>query len=371
MKKGFYTLLLFVLCAGFGCRTTEDSLTKENIGKKPENPKPAPDDPATSRPWINYYGIMGQDELFNLSDEELKSALYTVLDSIHCKDPSGEEPDEFLPGPVQDDGAYLYLKWFDEAKLKCQKDHPGTEAQFHRALGYGTRDQVNPRDHPELRNARFYMYQEPAMGHVMEDQNGKFIIDVYGEERYGPEAGVGDKTGKNPDGNKLNCEHTWPKSRFAMKNKGGAGYSERESDLHHLYPTSNPLNGWRSSYYFAEVIGGQTRGGPNNDKVALGPPNLQPSPEITLAPQRDEQWSQAFFQPPPAHRGNVARSLFYFSVRYQLPIEPVEEFYLRKWHREDPIDAKERLRNDTVMNLQRTRNPFIDFPELVDQISDF
>ena len=36
---------------------------------------------------------------------------------------------------------------------------------------------------------------------------------------------------------------------------------------------------------------------------------------------------------------------------------------LLQWHAEDPVDAKEQLRNEAVYSYQGNRNPFIDHPE--------
>jgi endonuclease I len=78
-----------------------------------------------------------------------------------------------------------------------------------------------------------------------------------------------------------------------------------------------------------------------------------------------------FFEPPASHRGNVARSLFYFSIRYKMNIDPIQEKFLRLWDAEDPVDAEEIERNNQVFEIQKNRNPFIDFAELADKIADF
>ena len=39
-----------------------------------------------------------------------------------------------------------------------------------------------------------------------------------------------------------------------------------------------------------------------------------------------------------------------------------------EWNRQDPPDAAERRRNDMVEAFQGNRNPYIDNPELADQV---
>ena len=80
---------------------------------------------------------------------------------------------------------------------------------------------------------------------------------------------------------------------------------------------------------------------------------------------------QKVFQPPRSHRGNVARAMFYFSVRYKIAIDPIQEHYLREWHNADPVDSKELLRNDRIREIQGNSNPFIEYPSLVGKIQDF
>jgi len=45
---------------------------------------------------------------------------------------------------------------------------------------------------------------------------------------------------------------------------------------------------------------------------------------------------------------------------------------MRHWHATDPVDDQERARNEEIFrNWQHNRNPFIDYPEWVNQITDF
>lgn len=147
-----------------------------------------------------------------------------------------------------------------------------------------------------------------------------------------------------PKHTNMNTEHTWPKSK-------GSKTSPSLSDLHHLFPTRSKANSRRSNYPFGVV---QTvtwkRGG-----SVLG---------------LDERGVMAF-TPRPTHRGNVARAMFYFSIRYNLPIDSVQESALRQWHWEDPVDFREKKVNGLISIYQKNRNPFIDYPELVFQIHDF
>jgi deoxyribonuclease-1 len=77
------------------------------------------------------------------------------------------------------------------------------------------------------------------------------------------------------------------------------------------------------------------------------------------------------FQPPPTVRGDVSRSLFYFSIRYEAPIDDSQELILRKWDEEDPVDDIERRRADVIEDEQGNRNPFIIDSTIVDRIEDF
>ncbi|MCK5882702.1 MAG: endonuclease [Bacteriovoracaceae bacterium] len=194
--------------------------------------------------------------------------------------------------------------------------------------------------------------------HLKEDDQGIYLEDLYcnrkmRENDYSDQSTIGKF--KVPTSSVTNCEHTWPQSRFSKN------FSKRlqKSDLHHLFPTDSKANSKRANYPFAEVSGKPVSASCTASKVG----------SILQATQKSR--SKRYFEPPKYHKGNVARALFYFSVRYKIPINPNEEYYLKKWHMEDPVDADELERNDRIESIQYNRNPFIDFPQLVDQISDF
>lgn len=200
----------------------------------------------------------------------------------------------------------------------------------HHALGYS--------------RAKQYLFGEL---HLEKNNSGYYVKDLYCEINY--TKGVG--PGNVPDQNQLNCEHTWPQSKFT-----GAFPTElQKSDLHHLFPTDSKANSVRGNFEFAEVT--ENRNLSNCSASRSGPSVIS--------------GGNTYFEPPLTHKGNVARALFYFSVRYKIAISDVQEEFLRRWNDLDPVDDAERSRNDAISKLQGNRNPFIDHPEYVNQISNF
>ena len=178
------------------------------------------------------------------------------------------------------------------------------------------------------------------------DSKGMYVEDVYcGKKFYFRD--VNEAMRMN---NEVNTEHTWPQSKFT----GHFPRDVQKSDLHHLYPTDSEANAKRGNFSFGTVP---------EDEDELNMPDC----EISELSKRGE----IKFEPPQDHRGNVARSLFYFSTRYKMPIDAKQEATLRQWHKEDPVDAAEINRHQIISEYQKVRNPFVDYPELVDTIKDF
>jgi len=178
------------------------------------------------------------------------------------------------------------------------------------------------------------------------------IKDVYCQRVVRASEFSGEKPGPNriPDHRTVNAEHTWPQSKFNRSFPG----EEQKSDMHHLFPTDSEMNSKRSSFSFGEV---------QSDAEGLK------CTEARLG--RSREGKRNVFEPPEEHKGNVARAIFYFAIRYKVNIGREEEVTLREWHNEDPVDEEEIRRNERIFDLQKSRNPFVDFPELVNQITDF
>lgn len=157
----------------------------------------------------------------------------------------------------------------------------------------------------------------------------------------------------SPDGtrtpNGFNTEHSWPQSL-------GASTEPARSDLHHLFPVDENANNARGSLPFGEtncsgVSCNYENGGSQQGVIAGGSTNV--------------------FEVRAVRRGDIARALFYFAVRYDKALDATEEATLRTWNDSDPPDTVESDRNDAIEGYQKNRNPFVDRPDFVARISDF
>jgi endonuclease I len=164
-----------------------------------------------------------------------------------------------------------------------------------------------------------------------------------------------------------NREHSIPNSWF-----GGQQYP-MYADLFHLYPVDKYVNAERANYPYGETNNPtQTYG--NGSKRGKGNP--------------ETGYTGVIFEPIDEYKGDFARTCFYMATRYidkdftqsdegkiiftynssrcDLTTYSVNLFV--DWHRQDPISDKEINRNNAVYNVQKNRNPFIDYPELVELI---
>lgn len=186
--------------------------------------------------------------------------------------------------------------------------------------------------------------------HLKKFKNQYAVEDVYcdslrtaNEFRSHPPA-----PGRIPNPQVVNAEHTWPQSHFNRS----FPKELQKSDLHSLYPVDSRVNSSRSNSPFGEVDSVTSQICPASKKGIS-----------TISGRR-------VFEPPETHKGNVARAIFYFAIRYNMDIDPEQEKYLRDWHDADPVDLQEKDRNQRVFDSQGNRNPFIDHPRLVEVIQD-
>lgn len=146
-----------------------------------------------------------------------------------------------------------------------------------------------------------------------------------------------------PDPNVMNTEHTWPQSMGAE--------GDARSDMHHLFPTLNQPNAIRGNLPFGEVATPDwSQGGSLRGLDAGG---------VTV------------FEPRDVHKGDGARALCYFALRYGnlSSFLTYQEPTLRAWALADTVSQKERERNDAIDALQHNRNPFIDHMGWLERIA--
>lgn len=188
--------------------------------------------------------------------------------------------------------------------------------------------------------------------HLESRAQGYFIKGVYCSRLYGPDDFPDGKIpgpGLIPSHYVMNTEHTWPQSKFSSAFPKGL----QKGDLHILFPVDSRVNSVRSNHPFGDV------------SVVLN----SPCPQAKRG--RSGRSERMIFEPADEHKGNAARAIFYFSVRYKMPIDSEQEEFLKRWANFDPVDEFERMRNEKIFEIQGNRNPFIDHPELHSLIEDF
>lgn len=154
-------------------------------------------------------------------------------------------------------------------------------------------------------------------------------------------------------------EHALPKS---WMHTGGNTDNQDGADYHNLFPVNQEkANAKRSNYPYGIVQNVtyqflQGKFGTNSQGTTV----YEPRNEI---------------------KGDVARAQFYMMVCYNgnggtwgyqsMPTYAPQQSQdlLRTWHIQDPPDAFEKTRNEYIYSVQRNRNPFIDYPDLVDCIN--
>ncbi|WP_294219968.1 endonuclease [Chryseobacterium endophyticum] len=208
--------------------------------------------------------------------------------------------------------------------------------------------------------------------------NTTYLLDIYSEIPSGPDAYEYTSAqmigSASAEGQGWNREHMMPQSTF---------YSNYPmySDLFYVIPTDAKINQLRSNYPYGMV--GSTIYYTFSNSSRIGNCAI---PGIT--------YTGRVYEPINEFKGDVARSLLYFAVRYEgklgtfnfnndtnpssdtNPLDGTEErsydpayiAMLLQWHQQDPVSQREIDRNNAVYAIQKNRNPFIDNPSWINAI---
>lgn len=188
----------------------------------------------------------------------------------------------------------------------------------------------------------------------------------------------------------INREHSVPNSWWGGEN----GNAEAYTDLHHLVPADGAANNAKSNYPLGEKSenDGLTLSWPTKDKYNNG--HLYVSKDFVSSRvwnvpsdlQADFGNATKVWEPDDIYKGDFARMYLYVVCAYEgeihwqtnymftsdnedlTTIKPWALELLLKWHRNDTVSEKELERNNVVEEIQGNRNPFIDYPELVEFI---
>ena len=170
----------------------------------------------------------------------------------------------------------------------------------------------------------------------------------------------------------LEIEHCLPKSWWGWTSSDTGSSKRAYQDLFILNPSDGSANGNKSNYPPGHVVKG--------DKFDNG--------SFRMDAAKSSQYGWICFEPAEEYRGDFARTYFYVATAYaDLPFGAGNADYQRyltdstylvfkpwlvevllDWHRADPVSEKERRRAETVFSIQGNRNPYIDYPELVEFI---
>lgn len=202
------------------------------------------------------------------------------------------------------------------------------------------------------------------------------VLDVYKNASY-PKASGGNAN--------YNREHRWAKS-YGFPDDLASSWAY--TDAHHLIVSNSGYNSARNNRYFDWCADGCTEYPTDATNGIGGGSGTYPGNSNWGRGDRWEVWGY--------RKGDVARALLYMDVRYEggtngfgapepdlvLTNNPAliqttgsnttgQAFLgllcvLVDWHRLDPPDEGERLRNTLVQSFQQNRNPFVDRPEWAD-----
>ena len=202
-----------------------------------------------------------------------------------------------------------------------------------------------------------YYSENPA------DDDGNPLTATANNDPYNYTHGNNQCGNQSAEGDCYNREHLVPQSSFNSA-------SPMQTDIHHVIPTDGRVNNFRGSLPFGNVatanwtsLNGSKRG----SSAVVG-------------------YSGTMFEPIDEFKGDIARALLYFATRYENTVDGYTSFdmfngtedqvfqtwaieLLLDWHNNvDPVDQRERERNEATWDFQGNANPFVDHPEYANMI---
>lgn len=163
----------------------------------------------------------------------------------------------------------------------------------------------------------------------------------------------------------MNIEHSVAKSWW------GGSSNDAYKDLYHLNPSDSRANSARGSYPLGINNGGTF----NEGSIKVGKNTF------------GTEYSELCFEPLDEYKGDFARAYLYMFTCYEnyswtgtsAPtmlvstetwpmLKPWAKDLLLQWSRQDPVSSKELNRAAEIYKIQNNRNPYIDYPELVEYL---
>ena len=209
-------------------------------------------------------------------------------------------------------------------------------------------------------------------GYPCSPDDPDMIPDIYSSFCWKPEHNVpapgrGECGNYKKEGGCFNREHSWPKSWFGGFSAGHGA----QTDLFELWPSDGYVNNLRGNLPLGYVKEGTV--------------SYTSSNGCKIGKCKTDESAGNCFEVADNLKGDLARTYFYLSMAYwktwscctgpgydKWDMAPFMEADMREWHDKDPVDDQERARNDEIYtNWQLNRNPFIDHPEWVSQITNF
>lgn len=195
-------------------------------------------------------------------------------------------------------------------------------------------------------------YGSTWWGFYSTDNDNGYVIDRYSNNRV-------KFVSRGAVASGMNIEHSFPKSWW------GGSKNQAYKDLYNLMPSDSKANSSKSNYGMGIV----TEVSYENDCIKVG----------------DGDQGFKVWQPSTEWQGDFSRGYMYMATAYQnltwtgeglnslekgdYPTLKTWAYKLYiKWCKADPVSQTEIDRNEAVYKIQGNRNPFVDFPNLMEYI---